>query len=374
MISREKFDQLVAEFQSRDESGSYEQRRAEWRGYFSLPITPEWVESLTEVQALELYRITGWGVMLYHRTFLENGFDRIKDALRYLLYGSDSIEGRFFNVVDNQGTHKLGGVEREFASFLLCLHDNQQYGTWNGLVDEGLRLLKMTPQRERGEHIGQIYAAIVDKLKEIQEMGQLPDLQFVDEFLELLAKGFIGKDVVEQGEGVRPSDEEPEEAATSKEAIDHHTRMQWLLVSIGLLEGYDVWVATGDRGKVYQGEQLGRLCLPELPHFASPGVLEVAQYIDVIWFKAGAVIPAKFFEIEHSASIYSGLLRINDIRIDYPIHEAVIVAADSRRFGFERQIARRTFNYSGLAEVCRLMTYEEVEKLYEVEQLRKELL
>ena len=125
---------------------------------------------------------------------------------------------------------------------------------------------------------------------------------------------------------------------------------------------------------MYQGEQLGRLCLPELPHFAGPSVLEVARYIDVIWFKAGTGAPAKFFEIEHSTSIYSGLLRINDIRIDYPIPEAVIVAAESRRFGFERQIARRTFNYNGLAEVCRLMTYEEVERLYEVEQLRKQLL
>lgn len=150
--------------------------------------------------------------------------------------------------------------------------------------------------------------------------------------------------------------------------------MQWLLINIGRLEGYDVWVARGDQNKDYQGEHLGKLCLTELPHFAGPSVLEVAQYIDVIWFKAGTASPVKFFEVEHSTSIYSGLLRINDIAIDYPVPEAVIVAAEERRSRFERQVERRTFNYSGLAEVCRFLTYEEVATLYEVEQLRTSLL
>jgi hypothetical protein len=174
-------------------------------------------------------------------------------------------------------------------------------------------------------------------------------------------------------EGIQPIQEEVE-IEIGKEAIGHHIKMQWLLINIGILEGHDVWVAVSDRGKAYQNKQLGELCLADLPHFAGPNVLEVAQYIDVIWFKAKTASPLKFFEIEHSTSIYSGLLRINDIMIDYPVPEAVIVAAENRRSGFEKQIERRTFNYSGLAEVCRFMTYEEVEKLYEVEQLRRQLL
>jgi hypothetical protein len=374
MIDRKRFEQLVAEFRREGESGEYEQRHREWWGHFSLQITPKWIDDLTEAQALELYKTTGWGVKLYHRTFVESGLDRIRDALRYLLYRDAAIEERFYNVVDGQGTHKLSGVGREFASFLLCLHDNQQYGIWNGTVDEALKLLRMTPRRERGESIGQTYASVIEKLKEIQRLGEFADLQFVDEFLELLAKGFIGRDVIGQREEPQSTGKEPEEALVTKEAIDHHTRMQWLLVEIGLLEGHDVWVAVGDKHKVCQGKRLGELGLSELPHFASPNVLEVAQYIDVIWFKSGTAAPKKFFEIEHSTSIYSGLLRINDIRIDYPVPEAVIVAAEDRRSGFERQVGRRTFNYSGLAEVCRFMTYEDVEKLYQVELKRKELL
>ena len=374
MISRKKFDQLVAEFRRQQDAGSYEQRRADWWGTFTFQISPEWIDAVTEEEALQLYKTTGWGVKLYHRTFLENGLDRIKASLYYLLYGEDPIEERFFNVVDQQGSHKLGGVGREFASFLLCVHDNQQYGIWNRPVDEGLKLLRMTPRRERGEHVGQIYAKVVSRLKELQELGGFADLQFTDEFLELLSKEFIGKDVLTRKEEPPTVSVETEAPEVSEEAINLHTRMQWFLTKIGRWEGHDVWVAVGDRNKTHRGERLVDLTLDNLPHFAGPNVLDVAQYIDVIWFKANTSSPVKFFEIEHSTPIYSGLLRMNDVRIDYPLPEALIVAPKERQSTFEKQIVRRTFNYSGLAEVCRFMTYDDVEKLYEVEKLRKELL
>lgn len=62
--------------------------------------------------------------------------------------------------------------------------------------------------------------------------------------------------------------------------------------------------------------------------------------------------PVRFFEVEHSTSIYSGLLRLNDVKVDYPINKANIVAPKDRRNLFETQMLRRTFNYIGLNEVC----------------------
>ena len=121
-------------------------------------------------------------------------------------------------------------------------------------------------------------------------------------------------------------------------------------------------------------ECLADLALETLPHFAGPNVLDIAQHIDVIWFKQNTAAPVKFFEIEHSTSIYSGLLRMNDVRIDYPLPEAIIVAPKERVTTFDRQIMRRSFNHSGLTEICRFVSYEDVERLYEVEKLRKELL
>lgn len=146
MISRKKLDQLVAEFRSQQAGDSYEQQRADWWDQFTFEISPAWIDVLTEEEAQSLYKNTGWGVKLYQRTFQENGLERIRASLHYLLYSPDPIEDRFFNVVDQHGTHKLGGVGREFASFLLCMHDNQHYGIWNRHVDDGLKLLRMTPE------------------------------------------------------------------------------------------------------------------------------------------------------------------------------------------------------------------------------------
>jgi hypothetical protein len=45
--------------------------------------------------------------------------------------------------------------------------------------------------------------------------------------------------------------------------------------------------------------------------------------IDVIWFRRGTGHPVRFFEVEHSTSVYSGLLRFNDVMIDFPIERCL---------------------------------------------------
>ena len=55
---------------------------------------------------------------------------------------------------------------------------------------------------------------------------------------------------------------------------------------------------------------------------------------------------------EHSTSVYSGLLRFNDVMIDFPIPEAFIGGdGEKTRAKFEREIKRRTFEHSGLRKV-----------------------
>ncbi len=83
--------------------------------------------------------------------------------------------------------------------------------------------------------------------------------------------------------------------------------------------------------------------------------------IDVIWFRKGAGHPVRFFEIEHSTSVYSGLLRFNDVMIDFPITEAFVVGdGEKTRAKFEREITRRTFEHSGLRGVTRYLYYDHV--------------
>src|SRR5439155_21287599 len=95
-----------------------------------------------------------------------------------------------------------------------------------------------------------------------------------------------------------------------------HTELQGQLRDIGIFEGYDIWVA--DRGLEWEGGVLGDGCLTDLPVVAPERTRVVMRNIDVIWFRRGAGHPVRFFEIENSTSVYSGLLRFNDVMIDFP--------------------------------------------------------
>lgn len=143
-----------------------------------------------------------------------------------------------------------------------------------------------------------------------------------------------------------------------------HTEIQAKLRDIGLFEGFDVWVA--DRGLEWNGEALGAGCLTDLPVVAADRTRQVIKNIDVIWFRRGTGHPVKFFEIEHSTSVYSGLLRFNDVMIDFPIGEAFIVGdGDKTQRKFEREIARRTFEHSRLIDVTRFLQYEQIRQTWQ---------
>jgi hypothetical protein len=143
-----------------------------------------------------------------------------------------------------------------------------------------------------------------------------------------------------------------------------HSEIEAKLRDIGIFDGYDVWVA--DRGTMWEGEELGTGCLSDLPVIAPEQTRSVMKNIDVIWFRRGTGHPVRFFEIEHSTSVYSGLLRMNDVMIDFPITEAFIVGdGDKTLRKFEREIARRTFEQSGLIDVTRFLRYEQVRQLWQ---------
>lgn len=165
-----------------------------------------------------------------------------------------------------------------------------------------------------------------------------------------------------QAQPVQLSVAPAEEQAPSESRV--HTEIQAKLRDIGISEGYDVWVA--DRGLDWNGSPLGTDCLTELPLVAAERTRDVMKNIDVIWFRRGTGHPVRFFEIEHSTSVYSGLLRFNDVTIDFPITEAFVVGdGDKTQRKFEREIARRTFEHSGLINVTRFLLYEQVRQIWQ---------
>jgi hypothetical protein len=371
MITNKNLKKIVEEFsQPREELGgkSFIANRHEWFEKQMENVRPllrkDALDRLSVEDARRIYdEMSVGGPKLYPKTYIENGLEKIKTALRYLLYGDDPVAERFYNFAGNpESDYRLNGLGKAFASTALHLTDPNKFPIWNGAVDGGLKLLGMFPKRKRGEHIGETYDKITEIFKELQAKCGFEDLSIVDEFLQLIYHETIGVDILPIGESPL---EFPEEPPPSEQADNDHLRNQYLLAKIGQMRNYDVWVAANDRGKNYQGKNLSDLTLDKLPQFAGPNVLRIARYIDVIWFKRRAAQPVCFFEIEHSTSIYSGLLRLNDVKIDYPIPKAFIVGPQKRQKEFERHIERRTFMYSELSDVCQFLDYEDVNKLWE---------
>lgn len=96
--------------------------------------------------------------------------------------------------------------------------------------------------------------------------------------------------------------------------VNEHTRIQYLLIKIGRALNYQVYVARNDRHRSYDGEAFAMLTVPQLPLVGwPPEVTETVSLIDVIWLKSGTGEIVSAFEVEKSTSIYSGILRLEDL-------------------------------------------------------------
>lgn len=137
-----------------------------------------------------------------------------------------------------------------------------------------------------------------------------------------------------------------EEVLLDKKDDNTHTGMQYLLVKAGRALGYDVIVASNDRSREYNGEKFSFLTLPELPRMEiSDDVMEVVNFIDVLWFKKGTSDIECAFEVEKTTSIYSGLLRLKDLiysMSDNEYHVFVLIP-DEREREMLAQLKRPAF-------------------------------
>ena len=77
-----------------------------------------------------------------------------------------------------------------------------------------------------------------------------------------------------------------------------------------------------------------------------------------------ADLMVRAFEIEHSTSIYSGLLRLNDMASSLPKSEEIkffVVAPKNRIWKFRQELSRPSFRR--LSEFgCAFISYEDVEE------------
>ncbi|WP_395459797.1 type II restriction endonuclease [Azospirillum melinis] len=153
-------------------------------------------------------------------------------------------------------------------------------------------------------------------------------------------------------------------AAAEREGDRTHTEIQGWLRDLGKALGYDVWIAANDRSRVYDGGKLGEGCLERLPEAIekAPGA-DAIRLIDVLWLDRGKAHVAAAFEVEHSTSIYSGVVRMLDLALGTEAHALegmFLVAPNGREDEVRAQLARPAFSRVADLQV-RYLPYGELE-------------
>lgn len=143
-----------------------------------------------------------------------------------------------------------------------------------------------------------------------------------------------------------------------------HEEIQWLLLKLGSEMGFSVWVARNDRNRRYREHVLGEVSRMRdgLPAQFDPATNRTIELIDVLWLDENAIVAA--FEVEHTTSVYSGLLRMADLVSMQPNINIrlYIVAPDERREKVLTEVARPVFSRMKppLRERCQFIPYSEL--------------
>lgn len=108
-----------------------------------------------------------------------------------------------------------------------------------------------------------------------------------------------------------------------------------------------MWVASNDRNRPYSGGRLADGCLADLPRrvVGSPAA-DAIRLIDVLWLTPSGEVNAAF-EVEHSTSIYSGIVRMLDLALSgegESLHALYLVAPDAREQEVRAQVRRPAFS------------------------------
>lgn len=133
--------------------------------------------------------------------------------------------------------------------------------------------------------------------------------------------------------------------AQARESDATHTEIQGWLRDLGRALGYVTWIASNDRSRHYGDGTLGDGCLNELPTSITAG-MDSVRLIDVVWLSPDSGQVTAAFEVEHSTSIYSGIVRMLDLALGTEVGEGSVlflVAPDNRKGEVEQQLRRPAF-------------------------------
>lgn len=166
-----------------------------------------------------------------------------------------------------------------------------------------------------------------------------------------------------------PENEQEEDTspAPAQGEVRESIQIQALLADIGSRMGMQVWLPRSDRAAVTaEWKSDHSPPLERLPLNYDEITLKTIEQIDVLWLKGRSIRRA--FEVEHTTSVYSGILRMADLlalqpNMDIRLH---IVAPLGRRDKVLQELRRPVFSLlerGPLSENCTYLSYDSLREL-----------
>lgn len=140
-------------------------------------------------------------------------------------------------------------------------------------------------------------------------------------------------------------------------------KIQAKLAEIGDRMGYSIWLPRNDRSRVLEAWQPKKSAvLNDLPLNYDLDTIKTIENIDVLWINGRTIVRA--FEVEHTTSVYSGILRMADLMALQPnlSIKAHIIAPVERRTKVMQELSRPVFRHI-LANSCTFISYSSIEEL-----------
>lgn len=176
----------------------------------------------------------------------------------------------------------------------------------------------------------------------------------------------VSVSIPENGDKVK---EEVRDETEVRESI----KVQAMLAEIGEKMGFKIWIPRNDQGKVLrEWKPEPGVLLDVLPLNYNQATIKTIEQIDVLWLRRSSIVRA--FEVEHTTSIYSGILRMADLlalqpNMDIKLH---LVAPDDRRHKVFEEIQRPVFSLlerGPLSEYCTFISYDSLKQLAQEKHL-----
>lgn len=158
----------------------------------------------------------------------------------------------------------------------------------------------------------------------------------------------------------------------SSKAVEdfNHSYYQGLLLQIGNMEHFQTYVPSQDKNKRFLQTPLAELnsLQSQMPAYSYEALVHRSSTVDVIWFSdfgldESLLLPAAFYEIEHSTDIQNSLLKFKDLR---GFNAKMFIVADAKREEeFRKKMSFSAFHALKKENRVVFLDYERLVKIYE---------